>query len=481
MSRSRRARRQQHRQTQTPASEPAVSAPPVATTMPSSAPRRRKWRFAVLVLAGILLIGAAAWFRAQATSDPLLRMPSIEPEGLSPNVAEAIHEGQVAILNDPNSADAWGTYGLVLLAHEFRREALTSFQEAERLAPEDYRWSYYLGMTQGMSDAEKAAAAFERAVRKAPERNSVRLRLAEWYFDLRRLDACQQQVQMALKQQPDSPRAQLIMAHLYYERGDMKTSLEWALKAANSPRGNRRDVHELLARLYQRLGDRAAARTQVQLAEKLPLGVAVWNDPEMFIGATYVQDASVLNALAAASRARGDLDRCLQLMYQVVEFDPRNVLWKEKLARTLIVYQKYEEALRFLQGARKDHPASAELALLQGRALLAVGKAQEARVALQEAVQKKPDYGEALDYLGRVLNAGGDFVNARQAWQKSLALQPDDVDLRIRLAKLLQAHGDLDGARQQLLEARKNADAPAEIDKLLREIVKFREKTSDGG
>ena len=145
-----------------------VPLPPVSAAGKMDTPKKRNWRLFYLVIGGILIIGAA-WFRLQATSNPLLRMPTIEPEGLLPNVAEAIHEGQAAILKDPDSAEAWGTYGLVLLAHEFRREALVSFQEAERLAPKDYRWSYYVGMTEGVFDAAMAAAAFERAVAESTE------------------------------------------------------------------------------------------------------------------------------------------------------------------------------------------------------------------------------------------------------------------------------------------------------------------------
>ena len=203
----------------------------------------------------------------------------------------------------------------------------------------------------------------------------------------------------------------------------MQTSLQWTLKAAKSPRGNRRDVHELLARLYQRLGDPKAARRQVELAERLPHGVAVWDDPEMGVGATYLQDASVLNALAAASRARGDIDQCLQLLYRVVKFDSRNFLWKERLAQTLIDYGKDEEALRFLAQATQDHPDSAELELLYGRALLAVGKPHDAVLVLNSALKKKPDYGAAFDYLGRALLALGQREKALQAWQRALVLR----------------------------------------------------------
>lgn len=459
MSRARRAKRNRDQ----------VPRPPVSKASKMDAPKKRNWRLFYLVIGGILIFGAA-WFRLQATSNPLLHMPTIEPDGLLPNVAAAIHEGQAAILKDPDSAEVWGTYGLVLLAHEFRREALVSFQEAERLAPEDYRWSYYVGMTEGMFDAAKAAAAFERAVRKAPERNSVRLRLAEWYFDLRNLDGCEAQVRVALKQQPDSPRAQLIMARLYYERGQMEQSLQWALKATQSPRGNRRDVHELLARLYQRLGDPKAARKQVELAERLPYGVAVWDDPEMGVGATYLQDASVLNALAAASRARGDIDQCLQLLYRVVKFDSRNVLWKEHLAQTLIDYGKYKEALRFLTQATQDHPDSAEMELLYGRALLAVGKPQDAVRALNGALKKKPDYGAAFDYLGRALLALGQREEALQAWQRALVLRADDGAIRVRLAKLLIEKGDSAAARDQLLKARENGRESADVNRLLQQI-----------
>ena len=78
----------------------------------------------------------------------------------------------------------------------------------------------------------------------------------------------------------------------------MQESLTWAQRAASSPQGNRRDVHELLARIYQRLGDPDAAAVEIEQTEMLPPGVAVWDDPEMGFGAMYLRDASMLNTLA---------------------------------------------------------------------------------------------------------------------------------------------------------------------------------------
>ncbi len=425
--------------------------------------RRRPWRLVILLVGGSLLVGAAVYYRTTTMSNPLLRMPMIEPEGLLPTVAQALHEAQAAITAAPESAEAWGTYGLVLLAHGFRREAIVSFQEAERLDPKDYRWSYYLGMTEGMFDAKKAAAAFERAVKKAPQRTSVRLRLAEWYFDLRQLDASQQQTEVALKQEPNNARAQLMMARLAFERGRIQESLQWALKAEQSPQGNRRDVHELLARVYQRLGKRAAALREVDLAEKLPRGVAVWDDPEMGIGATYLQDASVLNALAAASQARGDIDRAIQLLYRVVQFDPRNVMWKENLIRTLIQCRRYDEALQVLPKALQQHPSSAELMCLQGEALLAVGRARQAQTSFEKALREKPDFAEALDFLGRALLAQGQTGPALQAWQRAVTLRPDDIDLRLRIAEVLRKQGDNAAAQRQLTAAKASAKTPDQL------------------
>ena len=460
--------------------------PPQDQEAPSSTGRR----LLLLLVVGVALVAVAVAVRMRVSSNPLLRIPPIETADLLPAVAKEIEQKQAAIVARPDAPEAWGDYGLVLLAHGFRREAGDCFAEAERLDDADYRWPYYLGVTMGIWDTEISLAALERAVEKEPSRLSVRMRLAEWMFDLRRLDDCERQVTVALAHHPDSPRVQLLHARLLFQRGDIQEALAWAKRVAGSPKGNRHDAHDLLAQIYQMLGKREEAAAEVERAEKLPQGVEVWDDPEMGYGATFLRDASVLHALADISRSRGDMDRCLQTLRQAIASEPDNVRGKEKLAAALVDANRYDDAAQFLDRTIAEHADSPKLALLRGRVYVAQGDPNRARQQFERAIKLKPDYDDALMQLGQALMALRDYPPAIQALGEAVRLSPTSVEACDLLGQALVTEKKYPEAveafrqacqltpenvtlRQRLVAALLAAGQPAEAAEQLREAARF--------
>jgi predicted Zn-dependent protease len=113
----------------------------------------------------------------------------------------------------------------------------------------------------------------------------------------------------------------------------------------------------------------------------------MWDDPEMGFGAIYLRDASMLNTLAEISRARGDMDGCLQRLRQIVKSEPNNFIGKEKLAATLVEAQRYDEAQSFLDKAVGQHPDSPDFLYLRGRVHMAKGEKDQARQRFERSTQ----------------------------------------------------------------------------------------------
>ncbi len=479
-----------------PATKPSPSTP--------AAPSGRN-RLTLLLSLGFVLVCVAAFIRYRAESNPLLRIPPVETKDVLPTVAKEIRHRQEEIMANPASSEAWGTYGLVLLAHDFRDQAAACFAEAETLDDGDYRWPYYYGMTMGTKDTEKSLQAFRRAVAKNPDRVTLRLRLAEWLFDLRHLDQCEQQTRKALENEPDNPRAQLLIARLRLQEGKTEESLVWAERAAKSPQGDRRDVHELLARLHMRLGDMTAADREVERAEMLPRGVAVWDDPEMGVGGTMMRDASMLNTLATIHLARGNRQQWLSLLWQVVEREPDSIRAKENLAKGLVESKQFDSAAKFIDKTLAEYPDFSEFQCLRGRVDMFRGKVDAARQRFERAVQLKPDYAEAYmwlgrslaaldrnedaiaalreavrlspslanayDDLGKTLLASGKMQEAADAAQHAADLKPGDRAIAVQLAKTLVAVGRSDAAGQILKSLAQSAEDPADAQELLEQLA----------
>ena len=110
--------------------------------MTTAAPKRRIWLPGFLVV--LLLVaagGAYAWRRTHR-----LVVPTVPVVGLDPEVIAALADARARVEQQPNSAEAWGHYGLVTFAHNKYVECRPMFERAEQLDPTDYRWPYYRGL-----------------------------------------------------------------------------------------------------------------------------------------------------------------------------------------------------------------------------------------------------------------------------------------------------------------------------------------------
>jgi tetratricopeptide (TPR) repeat protein len=67
-------------------------------------------------------------------------------------------------------ATAFGQYGMVLQAAEFFDVAEPCYLNAQRLAPDEVRWPYYLaGLYKSRGETDKAEASFKRALTLQPD------------------------------------------------------------------------------------------------------------------------------------------------------------------------------------------------------------------------------------------------------------------------------------------------------------------------
>src|SRR4051812_2539485 len=96
-------------------------------------------------------------------------------------------------------AAAYGTFGELLMASDFRTTAAACFANAEALAPRELRWPYYLGhLYRREGRTLEAAAAFERAVRADPTFMPAFVWLGNSYLDEGNADAARVQFSKAL-------------------------------------------------------------------------------------------------------------------------------------------------------------------------------------------------------------------------------------------------------------------------------------------
>ncbi len=180
---------------------------------------------------------------------------------------DAIKTAQEAVRNSPEDADTWGHLGHVYLIHGWEVPAIPCYHRASRLAPDEFRWFYFLGR---LTKERQPAAAVEfltYALKLNGEYAPAHLYLAAALRILGKLDEAQEHVEHAKRLQPDNPFSELWLGEIALARQQLKrarTHLENAVRL--NPRQS--EAHALLAQVTSALGDKQVAKQHAQAARQ---------------------------------------------------------------------------------------------------------------------------------------------------------------------------------------------------------------------
>ena len=252
-----------------------------------------------------------------AVGDDPADVPRPDLEGAQPPVVARMNATAAAVEASADSAAAWGRYAMVLQVHSFKTEADIAYAEAHRLAPDDFRWTYFRGVLWRARDPSKALAYLDQAIRLDPAYGPAHIRRGLALEDLGRDEAAWRAYREAIRLEPANTSAHLHMGRLELKRNDLDAAIRH-LETARAGRPDDAAVLSALARAYARQGNRARARELADAARRTEPGRVI--DDRRF--------------------------------NQVVREGVTEQLF---LGRAEVYYQagRYDEALRELQEARK--------------------------------------------------------------------------------------------------------------------------------
>ncbi|MDH3285162.1 MAG: hypothetical protein OEQ13_10510 [Acidobacteriota bacterium] len=117
--------------------------------------------------------------------------------------AALIRELRSAAEADSQDADKRGELGLALEANGMPKAALQTYLEAESLAPNDPRWSYFAAVTSAqVSELDTALAVLDRFLAIDDAYVPAYLYRGAWLLDLGRVDDAQSAYERATRLQP---------------------------------------------------------------------------------------------------------------------------------------------------------------------------------------------------------------------------------------------------------------------------------------
>jgi tetratricopeptide (TPR) repeat protein len=425
---------------------------------------------------------AAAVTRAGAAGPLALRpVPAPDLALAEPAVRRVLEEvranlaGAVAAptITDRQLADAYGLTGGYYLAYKLWESAEPCHANAEALAPDDYRWPYYLGYRYVQdSRLDLAAASFERALALQPGYLPARVRLGQVYLELGRSDAAMPLFEAALADPGLKAAARFGLGRAALARGDAAQAVEHLTAAlAESPDASR--VHYPLAMAYRAIGDTAQARAHLARRGE---GDPRLPDPLVDELAGLLAGTRALYFRGIEAVREGHYDVAVAAFTEALAREPGNVNARVTLARAHYLAGDRDSARRgldaalerqpdhdpglFLRGVLAEEDGDPQAAVARYRRVLAATPGHAgAHHFLASALMRRGAYGEAAAHYGAAVRAlpqnrparlqealalvrAGDHPGARARLEAGVEAFPEDPPLRLALARLLAASPD---------------------------------------
>jgi len=383
----------------------------------SISPRLTGGELATLAL--VLIAGVVTQAPARASELEPLPLPAVDnlEEPIQLQLArersaldELIQAGDVST---PELAQAYGNLCQYYFVYELFDVAEVCFSNATRLAPDDFRWHYYLGaIYRALGDSDKARASLIEALRLRPENVPTLLRLGRIDLDANRLEESEQFYQRAIELVPQSAAANDGLGRIAYQRGDYETAILFLSRALELQPGAT-SIHHLLGLAYREVGDLEQARFHL---EQNRYGFVTFRDPLVYGLADRVAGASFHIERAAKAMSRHDLPSAVAAYEQALSIDP------------------------------DDASTYYNLAVVQMR----LGRRAEAIEAFRRALSLDPEHRDSHFNLGVALSKEGRFAEASDHFEKAYSIDTEDDESHLEWAVSLYELGQNDRAEREL-------------------------------
>ena len=265
-----------------------------------------------------------------------------------PLLLKAIADAKAAVQRSPDVADMWGALGHVYLSHGWEAPAIPCYRQASRLAPTEFKWSYFLGrLTQ--QEPEDAVKHLKRAIALNSEYAPAHLYLASALRTLGRFDEAQQHLARAKHLQPNNPFSELWLGEIALVKQQIKlarTHLELALRL--NPQQS--EAHALMAQVAIALREPGLAKQHAEAARQ-PSQYTELKDPLWW----EVLRAGVTAPLYAERGRRylsaGNYSGAVAEFAQLISHAQKDVeLWLD-YGIALLHTERYSEAVAALESA----------------------------------------------------------------------------------------------------------------------------------
>ena len=406
----------------------------------------------ILVLLSLVTVTSCSCDRAADPEQGLPAIPELAIADFAVPVQQQIMTAHAHLQANPLDAAANAGLGKILHAYKLLPWAISCYERARVLEPDDYTTAYYLGIASAQAGADAAAIDnLHAALQLHPEYAPARLRLAELLFKSGQLDAARALFEALLTRDADSPWAHHDLALVLTAQGEQPAAIDHNLRAvelfeAFGP------AHYALALAYRDRGETEQAARHLARYKQHPDSKPPHVDPLM--QALFELDISASAHIGRAKRleAAGRQADAAQALEQAVAMEPESIEARSRLIGLYDALNDFDRAQQHYLAVTAIQPNAVLANLRFGAFLGRLGQLTEAAAAFERVLQTSPDNTMAHTLLGQALEEMQQPDAAERHYRLALASDPLNHQASILLARLLAKTGRIDAATPLLLK-----------------------------
>ena len=347
----------------------------------------------------------------------LASLPTLDDRMLIAPELLALIDGAVNdVRRSPDYGDAWLALGLLYDANAMGQLAVTAYERAVVLAPNDYRPAYHLArVLERTGQTERAIEIMSDVLSWAPDHAPGQARLGSWLMEAGDLQAARAAYARCLALDPGGLTGTLGLARIAVAMSDGATAVA-LLEPLRDRHPEVGELRFLLGSAYRLQGRIDEARVELASWDGQP---APFFDPWESEVARRTTGYQALLGQAVDWGRRGEAGRAVEPLERMHAADPADSAVLEKLVAVYID----------------------------------TGRLGDARQVLAKALQRDPSHYRSWRGLAMVEEAAGDLGSARAAAERCLTLHPTWVPGHELLARIRWRAGDLPGAVLALQDA----------------------------
>ena len=348
-------------------------------------------------------------------------------------------------------ADAYARLGAYYLHDSIYTLAELSYNNAAKLAPEDFRWLYYLAFTFHQSGrTDLALQHYARARQLTEAYPPLDLRVADLYLDLNQLTTAEKYYRLAVEHKEFAAPAEYGLGQIALLRRNYPAAIEHLNRVLQLDPGATQ-THYPLAQAYRAVRQNDKAKQHLALYAK---GKPEIDDPLIKVIKQLEQVAALHFNNAMTAVEQGKFDTALNEFKLGLELEPENAAAHVSYARVLfladsgnksIVTQELQYALRL----DKENT----LALFLLGILSEAGEDNSAAIRYYQSVlQVDPEHAGAHYYLSQLMIENEDYAAACPHITRTIEQEPMNLTAQLNFLSCLEIQNQSDAAIYAYLE-----------------------------